>query len=126
MSDDDTKDNEPYRTPIEREALRVMRGRIHGAQRIRIAHYTAHAARIIKECQAFRATIKEGEEDLLATVEEDEKICDAFLELVLRNEAFEDDNSLALNLVEVGIQAMVDRFGHTILPTSSDYSDFSK
>lgn len=119
MSDDDTKDDEPYRTPIEREALRAMRGHIRGAQRIRIAHYTTHAARIIEECRAFRATVKEGEEELLATVDEDEKICDAFLELVLRNEEFEDDNSLALNLVEVGIQAMIDRFGHIVLPTAT-------
>ena len=116
MSDDNKKDDEPYRTPIERDALRVMRGHIRGAQRIRIAHYTDHAARIIEECRAFRASVKEEEKELLSTVDEDEKICDAFLELVLRNAEFDNENSMALNLVEVGIQAMIERFGHIVLP----------
>ena len=52
----------------------------------------------------------------MATVEEDEKICDSFLDMVMRNAEFEEDNLLATHLVEVGIQVLIDRFGNTVLP----------
>ena len=118
MADSDDNDDkiERYLTPIEREALRVTQARIRGSLRVRIAHYAAQACRIIEECRAFKESLQPGEEELLATVEEDEKICDSFLDMVMRNAEFEEDNLLATHLVEVGIQVLIDRFGNTVLP----------
>ena len=119
MSDDSLKDDDPRLTPLDREALRAVRGRARNAQKIRIAHYTDRVASILKECEAFRSTIKEGEQELLSAVAEDEKMCHAFLELICQNATAGEEltgNELSRRFIEIGIQALIDHFGHTVLP----------
>lgn len=119
MSDDELKDDDPRLTPLDRAALRAVRGRARNTQKLRLAHYTDRVASILKECEAFRSTIKEGEQELLSAVEEDEKMCHAFLELVCQNASVDDEmasSELSRRFIEVGIQALIDHFGHTVLP----------
>lgn len=119
MSDDSLKDDDPRLTPLDREALRAVRGRARNAQKIRIAHYTDRVASILKECAAFRETVRPDEEELLRAVEEDEKMCHAFLELICQNATADEElagSELSRRFIEVGIQALIDHFGHTVLP----------
>jgi len=123
MKDDKLKNT---LTPLELDSLDRMKRRHARMMTWRDMWYTMKVAEIRDECLAALTTAPEGEEDEIdAQIREDLSVCESFLELVSRaydggtdpdHPEYEEADLVSKNFLEIGISAVMERFGHIIGP----------
>lgn len=122
------KDDNDYKkrlTPLEYETYERAKRKHERMMTFRDMWYLMKVSEIYEECQAALSTAKEGEDEIDAQIREDMSVCESFMELVARAYEGGTDPSapdyvtadpLSKNFVEIGIRAVMERFGHIIGP----------